>query len=121
MDRTHQHPVKASVLLGLAGLATLLVLLFGSGQAQASETTYCGGWLGPRGECAGAARWFNNMYGWGEQGSVCIFNGVSGAKCSGGPKQGVYNPVGELIWAIPGISNQLWKQNNFVHGITFAP
>jgi hypothetical protein len=123
MDRTHQHPVKTRALLGLVGLVTLLALLFASTQAaQASEAPYCGGTLGPKGQCTGSARWFNGQYGTGAQGSVCIFNAGHGTQCSTNtPGSGTYFAMGSVVWLSPGISNNMLCCNNLVHGTTFAP
>lgn len=90
--------------------------------AHATESPFCGGQVvAPKQTCSGASRTFNASLGWGEQGSVCVGNGVSGVACSGGPNEGVYKPVGQWITTQPWISNNLSNQNNRVHGIAYTP
>lgn len=122
MKTSVKRSIQAALVAGALAIAMFLAL-FGTSprSAQAAETPYCGGWLGAKLTCAGAARWFNAQYGTGQHGSVCVGNGQSGAACSGGPGQGVYHPVGIMIHAQPWISNNMWSGNNLVHGITFTP
>jgi hypothetical protein len=121
MEGTHSRPAKIGLIAALIVAIMSLTALFASG-ASASETPYCGGWLAPKHECGGAPRWFNGQYGTGAQGSVCVYNGVYGGSCSTNvPGSGVYVPLPEVIYAAPGISNNMSCCNNLVHGTTFAP
>lgn len=109
--------------LAIAGIAILVALMLAAPRsAQAAESLYCGGQnVAPKQYCFGAARTFNAEYGTGDQGSVCVGNGVSGTACSGGPGQGVYKAVGQWITTEPWIFNNLLGQTNRVHGVAFTP
>lgn len=120
METTDKQLLRAIIAAGAVGAAMLLALL-APRVAHATESPYCGTWLAAKTTCYGAARTFNAEYGTGQQGSVCVGNGVSGAACSGGPGQGVYLPVGEWIYQQPWISNNMWSGENLVHGIAFTP
>jgi hypothetical protein len=121
-SNTVTRSIKSALLSGVLAIAALLILPVVAPQAaNAAESPYCGGWLGAKTTCSGAARWTNAQYGSGQQGSVCVGNGYSGAACSGGPGQGIYKPVGATINQEPWISNNMWSGNNLVQGIAFTP
>lgn len=122
MATTLKQPVKAALVSGTLAIAMLLMLLVvAPPAAQAGESLYCGGWLGAKAKCSGGARWTNAQYGSGNQGSVCVGNGYSGAACSGGPGQGVYLAVGATINQEPWITNNMWSGSNLVQGVAFTP
>lgn len=113
------------ILLALAGsVAALCLGLVGPKSAEASWSNFCnpitvGGWQG----CNGSARYMHQVYGWGDQHSVCV--GAAGLedtvrRCSSGPGAGVYTPIfGPLTW-YPHIDNHA-AGTNTLHGITFTP
>lgn len=124
MESTLKSSLTAALALAAVAIAMLLTLLTVSPEkAQAGENHYCwGNWVAAKNYCYSDVRWFNAQYGQGQQGSVCVGNGYSGAACSGGPApQSVYMPVGTMIYQQAWISNNLWSQNNQVYGITFTP
>jgi hypothetical protein len=116
---------KARMLLALP--LALLVLALGQASrpaaADASVSNYCnpvtvGSWEG----CNGSPRAFNQVYGWGDQHSVCV--GIAGAawsfRCSGGPGAGVYSEVFGYGTYYPGIRNNA-AGSNTLHGVSLAP
>lgn len=119
METTIKQLIKPALATGALAIALMLALL--APNAGATESPYCGGWLAAKATCSGAARTFNAQYGSGQQGSVCVGNGISGWSCSGGPGQGVYRAVGYWITTNPAISNNMWSGNNLVQGIAFTP
>lgn len=113
---------RSALLAAFLAIAVLLALLLVKPPAaSAAEHPYCGGWLAAKTTCNGPSQWFNAQYGSGNQGSVCVGNGYSGAGCSGGPGQGIYRPVGATINQVPWISNNMWSGSNLVQGIAFTP
>ena len=96
--------------------------------ASAAESSYCESRnLGDHVTCVGVQRLFFAVFGWGDQHSVCVgaatVNGLIGAgiRCSGGPGEGVYDPVApesEPINFNPGIRNNA-AGANVVHGIAY--
>jgi hypothetical protein len=95
------HRPKAVFASGGAVLAMCLIFLLGSPPgAQASESNYCYNQSLPgSGQCVGAYRVLNALYGQGAKHSVCVWASqyASGAgfvgsiQCSPGGGQGVYN------------------------------
>jgi len=110
--------------LGLALLASTLALtlglISGAASAQAAISTYCGGWLyGASEPCFGAQRWLYEVYGWGEQGGVCVeISNQSTMACVNKANQGVYSgtKLGYNTWGTPVIVNYSGG-SNFVHGL----
>jgi hypothetical protein len=117
-------------ILGAAVFVACLMLLVGSpGKAQASQSNYCYGvTLGGSAKCVGAQRTLNAVYGQGNQHSVCVWastdaNGntfVNSIRCSGGPGQGIYNPIGVTAPFWPVIKNNGGSANT-VYGVAYAP
>lgn len=109
-----------AIAIAIALFAALLLAM--PRAAHATESPFCGGQVKPAKQtCFGASRTFNATLGWGETGSVCVGNGVSGTACSGAPNEGVYKPVGQWITTEPWISNNLLNQENRVHGVAYTP
>lgn len=111
---------RAVLLLSAILLILPLALLGGTATAQASSSGYCTGTLGPWGNCKGAQRTFTQLYGWGDQGRVCVGSWGSQVYCSSGAGAGVYSPVYPPTNWYPYITNGV-GQNNFVHGIAIQP
>lgn len=115
---------KGRLFLVLFGsLAALsLGLLTGSGSAQAATSNYCTGWLGGQQDCGGAARSVYQVYGWGDQGAVCVgIYGWTGPSCSSGAGSGVYSgrmpsPVYSSLYM-----HNNSNGSNFVHGVALQP
>jgi len=101
-----------------------LSLIVGLGHAKASWSAYCNPvTLGSFGVCTDSPRFQNQLYGWGDQHSVCVqvanFQPQT-RRCSSGPGAGVYTPVFEPWTWYPQIVNNA-AGTNTVHGISFAP
>jgi len=64
----------------------------------------------------------NQVYGWGDQHSVCVGvqNFPSLRRCSSGAGAGVYSPTFETFTWYPTIDNNAGSSNT-VHGVSFAP
>ena len=90
-------------------------------QADASTSSYCGGWKNPWEACNGAQRWLYQTYGWGDQGAVCVLiAGWTGANCSSGAGAGVYSPqLSSDVNGYPRIMNNTGG-NNYVHGVALT-
>lgn len=114
---------KGRVSVGLLAItiALALSLVAGSASARASTSTYCGGWLGPVGECYGASRALYQTYGWGEQAGVCVGIEYWGtAYCTTNANTGVYSwNIGMNVQARPWIRNNS-SGNNLVHGVALT-
>ena len=125
--------IRQSLILLGSMLALTLGLILGPASAQASidsmsgpasvqsTSEYCGGWQGPYTGCNGAARSQYQVYGWGDQGTVCVgIVSVTGLSCSSGAGSGVYSAAYfENVYSTPYIENRSGG-NNFVHGISLA-
>lgn len=122
-EATISRSIALPSALAFVAVAALAILVMAAPRsAHASESPYCPGASVPAKEyCFGAPRTFDAEVGWGDQGSVCVGNGVSGSACSGGPGQGVYKPVGEWIYAQPWIFNNLPGRSGTVHGVAYTP
>jgi len=122
--------ISMKVKLWLAAAAAFSVLAFagsvGSAAAQASTSPYCGTTLPGYGNCTGAIRTLYQVYGWGDQHSVCVaITGHPGAPgigytCSSGPGVGVYSPSWEPTYIYPFIANNAAGSNS-VHGVALQP
>lgn len=125
METTLRSSLKAALALGAVAITMLLTVLSVSPTtAQAGENHYCwGSWVGPKNYCYSDGRWFNAVFGQGQQGTVCVgWGSGEGWACSGGPApKTVYQPVGSTIWGQAWIHNAMSNQNNQVYGITFTP
>lgn len=125
---TARRGVRSAIGSGLAALALMVAVLGSPAAAQAETSPYCGGWLGAGGICAGGARTLYQLYGTGEQHSVCIYasdNGygqgnIGGVNCSSGPGAGVYNSGMGTGHYFPVIYNNA-VGNNLVHGTAWGP
>jgi hypothetical protein len=114
---------KARLGLMLLGslLALTLGLITGPASAEAATSTYCTGWQGAWGNCAGAARTLYQTYGWGDQAPVCVSVGGWGYRCSSAAGAGVYSDRVPFNWYnTPNIVNNSGK-TNFVHGVALQP
>lgn len=112
------------IFLALIGsLAVLCLGLIGTSPAKASWSNYCNPiTLAGNTGCSGSARYMHQVYGWGDQHSVCVgsMSMSSTWRCSSGPGAGVYSTTfGPLTW-YPGIQNNA-AGTNTVHGISFTP
>lgn len=114
----------AGALMGTMALL-LLGLVLGPVSAQASTSSYCGNQTLPGyGYCQGAYRMLYQVYGWGDQHSVCVavslaFN--ASRSCSSGPEVGVYSErLSSAAMLDPYISNNA-AGSNTVHGVAFQP
>jgi hypothetical protein len=107
--------------LAAIGSVVALAIAVLPATASASTSPYCGGWKGPWGGCEGAGRQLYQVYGWGDQASVCVYIVHStGYSCSSGAGSGVYS--GQLpfnVTDIPAIKNNSGV-NNFLHGVAFT-
>lgn len=111
------------ILLALLGSCAALCLgLMGPAHANAAVTPFCnpanlGGW----GECVGTTQYLNQVYGWGDQHSVCVeaYPYNSSRRCSSGPGAGVYTPFLGTIVAQPRILNNAAGANT-VHGVALS-
>lgn len=124
METTLRSSLAAALALAAIAIAMFLALLSASpSTAQAGENHYCwGNWVSAKNYCYSDNRWFNAVFGQGQQGSVCVGWGSGGWSCSGGPApQTVYQPVGSTVWGQAWIYNNLWNQPNQVYGVTFTP
>jgi hypothetical protein len=116
---------SSRLMLALAATIAMLALglIAGQEQAKAGWSNYCNGvTLGGGQGCTDFARYMNQVYGWGDQRSVCV--GISGAqwswRCSSGPGAGVYSPTFGPGTFYPGISNNAAGANT-VHGVALSP
>lgn len=115
--------LKSSLAMASTVLTLCAILLLGSaGQAQAGTSPYCNNQtLGGYQICTGASRTLYQVYGWGDQHSVCVgVNEMVKITCSGGPEQGTYNNFGNSYRRTPKISNNAYGSNT-VHGVAFQP
>jgi hypothetical protein len=111
------------ILLALLGsVAALCLGLIGPHSAEASWSNYCNPvTLGKEGYCWGTPRAMHQVYGWGDQHSVCVAGPWQwSARCSAGPGAGVYSPQFEYGTYIPRIWNNA-AGTNTAHGISFTP
>lgn len=108
--------------LWLALLASLAALGLGaltSEAANAEWANFCNPkTLSGYQSCHGEARYLNQVYGWGDQHSVCVelYPTSSSRRCSSGPGAGVYTPALGRVAAIPTVANNA-AGTNTVHGI----
>ena len=108
----------------LALLASLAVLSFGalkSDAAEASWANFCNPvTLGGYGSCHGGSQYLSQVYGWGDQHSVCVeaYPTSSSRRCSSGPGAGVYTPNLGSVPGMPTIINNA-SGTNTVHGVVF--
>lgn len=112
------------ILLALLGtVAALSLALLGPKPVEANWANYCNPvTLGSNGECATSPHVMNQLYGWGDQHSVCVGWQYNGAvtRCSSGPGAGVYTPVFETFTWYPMIRNNS-AGTNTVHGVVLWP
>jgi hypothetical protein len=101
--------------------ALSLGLISGPASAQAATSGYCTGWLGGQQSCAGAYRTLYQVYGWGDQGPVCVAIDGHAAYCSAGAGAGVYSAPVAVQWNRPLIWNVNGYKSNFVHGVALQP
>jgi len=108
-------------LAALVSLVALTTAVAVPTVADASTSTYCGGWKSPWQECGGNYRSMYQAYGWGDQGSVCVgVGGWTGVSCSSGAGAGVYSGrLNSNVTAYPWIQNYSGG-NNFVHGVALT-
>jgi len=108
-------------LTGVCAAAAMIAAIALPAQANASTSTYCGGWKSPWQECTGGSRPMYQPYGWGDQASVCVgIGGWTGPSCSSGAGAGVYS--GKMyanITTYPWIKNNSGG-NNYVHGVVLT-
>lgn len=134
MIRARRPQVRLRLALLGGILALTLCWISGTSPAHASEppssapssiqstSDYCGGWLSAGNSCSGAARWLYEVYGWGDQGGVCVQVGnISVRNCVGAANQGVYSGtgLGYNSYASP----YIWTTtagSNFVHGVALT-
>jgi hypothetical protein len=99
-----------------------------SRDATAATSGYCGGEnLNASWSCYGKARSLYGTSGHGDQHSVCVWVADGGGgytyefpMCSGGPGQGVYNPLERTLTATPAIMNNGGSWNT-VWGTAYQP
>jgi hypothetical protein len=113
------------VLLALVGSCAALCLgLIGPANANAASTPFCnpvtvGAYVG----CNGPLIYLNQVYGWGDQHSVCV--GIAGLefavkRCSSGPGAGVYSGTAGAMQYTPHIENHA-AGTNTLHGVALSP
>jgi hypothetical protein len=114
--------LKPALALAAVAAGMCLALLAGAPQAaHATESPYCGGWVGGQQTCYGESRTFNAVYGTGAQHAVCVGSAQGGnVTCTSGPGEGTYDALGEWVFAAPWIQNRGLTEN-LVHGIAFTP
>jgi hypothetical protein len=107
----------------LFSVAALCASVLAPKPAEASWSNYCNpktvsGWQA----CNGSPRYTHQVYGWGDQHSVCVWVAAavnSTKRCSSGPGAGVYSPVFSEFLTYPYISNNA-AGTNTLHGISFT-
>lgn len=107
-----------SLVVAIALGAGLLLVEFGNPtDARANSVPYCNLNLGPGAGCQSSQGYMDQVYGYGDNGAVCVgFLGTNA--CSGGPNQGVYSPKNpRVVYTYAGISDQRTQASNFVHGV----
>jgi hypothetical protein len=108
------------ILLALLGtMAALCLGLISAKPAQAEWANFCNPkTLSGYGECVGTLQRLNQVYGWGDQHSVCVeaYSYFSSRRCSSGPGAGVYTPTMGNAVAQPRILNNA-AGTNTVHGV----
>lgn len=108
----------------LFSVALLCVSVMAPKQAAASWSNYCNPVTLPErfDYCHGSLRYLHQVYGWGDQHSVCVSIAPFSwsQRCSSGPGAGVYSPKVSFSAYVPTISNNApgW---NTAHGISFTP
>lgn len=113
-----------ALLAMLGSVAAICLGLVASESAKASWANYCNPVSLPErwSYCQGTPRALNQVYGWGDQHSVCV--GVAGLsstwRCSAGPGAGVYSAQIGTGTFTPGIQNNAAGANTG-HGVSFAP
>lgn len=112
------------ILLALLGTVAALCLGFlGPKPAEANWANFCNPvTLGSNAECSTSPHVMNQLYGWGDQHSVCVgwrYNN-SVTRCSSGPGAGVYTPQFETWTYYPMIRNNATGTNT-VHGVVLWP
>jgi hypothetical protein len=114
--RLNVRMIVGGVLLA-ALVAVLLALPVG---ANASQSPYCGTWLGSLESCFGASRTLYAVQGEGEQHSVCVgTSNYENVGCSSGPGHYVYEPEA-TAYVAPWIQNNA-TGSNLVHGTAYQP
>jgi hypothetical protein len=105
----------------IVGAAAMSLGLLGPTLAQAGVGNFCNPttltgfqW------CQGPGQVLTQVYGWGDQHSVCVKINGGEKRCSGGPGAGVYSPAYPPLYAFPLIQNNA-AGNNTVHGVVFTP
>jgi hypothetical protein len=121
MEESMSHAIRQPrILLALFGTVAALCLgLLGPKSAQAEWKNFCNPkTLSGYGECVGTGQYLNQVYGWGDQHSVCVeaYPASSSRRCSSGPGAGVYTPVQGNSPGIPRILNNA-AGTNTVHGV----
>lgn len=121
MEEYMSHAIRQPrILLALLGtLATLCLGLLSAKPAEANWANFCNPQtLGAWQACHGTGQYLNQVYGWGDQHSVCVeaYPTSSSRRCSSGPGAGVYTPALGSVAAIPTIANNA-AGTNTVHGI----
>jgi len=119
---------RIGLTLGLALATAALSLSLISANAEAGTSGYCGGEkLNASWSCYGKARTVYGTSGHGDQHSVCVWVADGGGgytyefpMCSGGPGQGVYNPLEGTLNATPAIMNNGGSWNT-VWGTAYQP
>ena len=124
------YPIRGrskAMALGLALLASLLMAIAVSPATSQAYTVsnYCNNITLPGGQyCEGVERSIYAVEGWGDQHAVCVymnfFGGEFDRRCSGGPGEHVYDPLGGTYSAKPGIQNQGFT-SSVVHGRAYQP
>jgi len=122
------YEVRRSKLLIvlLVSIATMCISLTGPKAANAAWYNFCspvtlGGWQGCN---SSRAYYINQVYGWGDQHSVCV--GMPGLefaikRCSSGPEEGVYSgKTNEALNSYAHIENHA-AGSNTVHGVALGP
>lgn len=107
----------------LCSVAAICLGMIGPKGAEASWSGYCTVTLNNRYDyCNGSLRDLHQVYGWGDQHSVCVsivpYSWTE--RCSSGPGAGVYSPTVTYMQYVPRISNNA-AGSNLVHGISFTP
>jgi hypothetical protein len=121
---THAIRQPRILLALLASVTAICLGLLGPKPAEANWANFCNPvTLAGYGNCTGAPFKMNQIYGWGDQHSVCValHNSIPETKrCSSGPGAGVYTPLFNVITWYPLIQNNA-AGSNTVHGISLGP
>lgn len=111
-------------LTALVVVAAIALLAGNAGSASASTSFFCGGVIGGRADCEGAARTMTAEEAWGGTGGVCVMYTIEGSLvsggCAGGASEHAYHSFGGAYYSSPGIFNQLATSND-VQGFAYEP